>query len=1087
MTFVQPENQVFLPKDTQLAFPHILVVEASAGSGKTFQLACRFVQYLVSRNIPNSQLHGIAALTFTNEAAIEMRRRTLQFLKETAFGKGVSFDAIKEIVELETNALKKAAMEKVDELIGRYDSLQVRTIDSFLYGIVLGAAAELGLSPMDEIMPFDTLAKEAALDALFVKAAADSGLLKKLTTSVLRAVKMHESTSWWPRLILSELTRTYDEKESIYGKSFERHVSWKEHEEIRHKLEKLADLFLKEAEQLGLELKKYSMEAIERLAGGEISKALKSKAFERDDPGELFKGMKGGGKVPPRIDEIWSEIRGLLPALCESAALQAGGNYLDILYSWRKELEKWKENSRAFFFSDINQYANRVIKDIATPEIILRLGEELHHFLIDEFQDTSLVQWETIRPLIENSLAQGGSLFCVGDRKQLLYRWRGSEETVFVDGPRCFPSVAGESLYEIQLPYNRRSRMEILSFVCRLFSAENLCAWLAEEKERASAFLDESSIVKAYSGACQQVPDDYDTKSGDGFVHLELMEEGIGDTKKMYEASKRWCVDLLKDDILKRYEPSDVMILCRRNADVETFSAALLEASVPVFSQHQMSIKADPIVGEIYSLLSFALNPEDKVALVRLLTGSIAQKVWGAIPGAAGWSLAERICSIISSRPEKQDNPRYVSRVVEDVCPDLWHRVLKPFVEQCGQLSPYEMASLFIRQYEVKQNFPHHWQMVSHFLALLHGDASWQPVDWPDLDFWHEAPDDIFQVKPGETNAVRVMTVHKAKGLEADVVILPFATLAPESRGTLIEVGESCLRIYKTKSSERKYSPKLHQLYMKEMERRWMDELNVLYVSVTRPRNELYMLVPPRAGRAKNSLANLVHPILNGETMRPFGTKTPKPKGQRPRPEYDYSSSSTQLIETSASLPEWKWPGYLVRRHELKSIHGRSLKALKAADIGVEIHALLARIAGFVPVTQEPGAVETYLTELLESRADRGHEYILKKDILAKLFAVAKTLCHPLARDLFWSDSEGQVWTEMEIADREGNLYRADRVVKKGGGILVGEFKTGVSLEEKDKEQIKLYLKLIRELYPHCEVKGLLLYLDKNVVLEIKG
>lgn len=1086
MTSVQLDNQVFLPKDSDLPFPHVLLVEASAGSGKTFQLACRFVQYLISQHIPHSHISQIAALTFTNEAASEMQGRIMQFLKETAFDTGLSAQLIKGIVDTDSAALQKAALSSVDDLIQLFDSWNIRTIDSFLYRIVQGAAPELGLSPMDEIMPFDHLPKEAALDRLLVKAAYDQNLKGKLVKSIKHAIEMHEAGSWWPRQTLSELIREYDAKENIYGRSFQKSVAWQQVNSAKKDFQKSVAAFLKEVEVLGLKLKKHAQNALEKVVKGDISKAITLKAFEYEDPATLFLSSKKLENLPGNLCKIWSQVRTDLTIFCEKQTLHAGSIYLDLLHIWRKELAHWKQDRQALFFSDINHYANRVVHELGTPEIVLRLGEKMYHFFIDEFQDTSLVQWDAMAPLIENALAQGGSLFCVGDRKQLLYRWRGSEEKVFLEKPRSFPSVDQESIIEIQLPYNRRSSETILSFVRFLFSEKNFSQWLATKGEKASDFLKPDFLAQAYSGANQKTPDNGEDESRPGYVCVELMDPPLSKKEDMLNAAQKWCIDLLKDDVLHRYKPGNVMVLCRQNSDVEIFSTALHEASIPVISDRQMSVKADPVVKEIYSLLALVSNPQDNLALVQLLSGKISQNLWMRISDMSGWHLVETICFDQSSS-HQMENGAYNSSALERKYPYIWRMVLKPFIDQCGKLTPYETASLFIRQFDIKKRFPAHWPMVKHFLDLLHGDAIGRPIDWPELDFWNDLPDEIFQILPAQTNSVRVMTVHKAKGLEADVVILPFAALAADSKGplksTLLEINKSALNLYKANKHHRKYSPKLTMLYAEEMRQRWLDELNVLYVAVTRPRHELYMFIPQGIKR-KNSLVNLVRPLLKDGVKYSLGSKG----------EPEQVSLPSQLITQTAATadfslpdnpPQWKWPRYLVRKEWISPLSGDFKRAKKAADIGLEIHALLAKITGFLSVPQAPSEVEAFLKTLYKDGASKRMSKDQIEQVLEKLSEVSKTICHPLAKALFWQDLPGIVWTEMEIADKEGNLFRADRVVKSEDNILVGEFKTGEVDEQKDREQIERYLMLLRQLYPHCNAKGLLLYLDKGIVFEV--
>jgi ATP-dependent helicase/nuclease subunit A len=1066
-----------LPPDHELFFPHVLRVEASAGSGKTFLLACRFVQFLLSEKIPRGRLENLLAITFTNEATAEMRQRILELLKQAAFGEKQAVEVLSPLLDLSQARMKELALKQTDEILAAYDEWQVRTIDSFIYRLIQAAPQELGLSRQDEIETHEAPLRAAALDRILLCSAQDPVLWGLLHDLVHHYLLFQARGSWWPREELLKVLESLNEKEATYGLRFETGKGRKGSQDLAMELSRSAQGLLDKADANGLKLKSHSYKALSGTASGDLPKALSSKAWEREDLKELC--LKGSNVPAEDISIEWKALRTLAGAYAETRTLEVSKPYLKMLVPWRDQLSDLKSGSRSIFLSDINGLARRLLSELILPEVIFRLGDRLYHFLLDEFQDTSSLQWGNLFPLIDNAVAQGGSLFCVGDRKQLLYRWRGSDLEVFQRGPEAFGSLGDTGLVDLILPYNWRSREVLLEFVAQVFGMGNLERWINEEPA-ISDVLDPGYVGNVFSGAAQELPPAHAISHKGGMVRVKILSQE-GSLEEVKEESKLSLVRLLKEDVLTRHGPRDILVLVRDNQDVQDFSHCLISAGIPVFSHRQLDIREDLLVQEILEILRFLERPVDDQALASVISGDVLKGAWKSeAAGLSPWEWLEGQRLKSEGRGMK-----YLYQRLQKDFPVLWEKTLGDAFGSVGFLPPYDLVSMLVRSMDLIRHFPDHFIALSHLLELLHAHEPEYGGDLRGFIQWIETgPDEIFGVKtPQEIDAVRVMTIHKAKGLEARVVILPLATLGMRADGRIYSMDGGVLKVWHTSRELRNVSQRLSDLYKDECGRAWLDELNVLYVSLTRAKDELYVFVPQKAGgRQKNRLISLLEPLLNGNLVAKWGNtierEIPKreesdlkgqPVDRRPHEE-------TRKKRKKADDEGWNWPKYLIRRPtELKVLLSPTRK--KAMGLGDFVHRLLARLDGPMDCQCNPEEVQALLQEIFLS-ISKSPDVDTGKEI--DIGTIARTVCHPLARPLFWTGAGDETCVEKEVADKSGELFRLDRLVKGQNTLWVGEYKTGSKTRAEDRIQVSQYLNLLSQLYPDHEIRGVMLYLDQE-------
>ncbi len=468
-----------LPKDRDLEFPHIMQVKASAGSGKTYILSLRFLQFLLSDVIPDNSPARILAITFTNNATEEMRKRILKFLK-TIYLKDES-EILKKISEITTvKDIKNRSELLVEEILSNFDNFQVRTIDSFVNLIIRASTYELGLPPEYEIASSTDEFVHLAFERLISKIPSDQRI-REVFYRYIEDLNELDFKPW-------ERAREDINKFIEYEHNFHQNIKSIEVEEIE--LDSVLDEIADQLEELLISSKGKNNEKIT-----EALIAIKSKAslsFILEKLSNL--GARDRKKLKDKIEKFVN--------LYSKSSVD---NRLTLFEEVKKEIEEIKRRSRKIFLSELNMKINEFLRASHPTWIYYKLGETIKHYLIDEFQDTSELQWSNIEPLVENSLSGGGSLFFVGDQKQLLYRFRGSSFKTF-DMP--IKRFGHYKTYEIVLDKNWRSRENIVEFVGKTFDVDKIKN-LKESKKSALLTGEALKVVEnVYSTVKQKVAED---------------------------------------------------------------------------------------------------------------------------------------------------------------------------------------------------------------------------------------------------------------------------------------------------------------------------------------------------------------------------------------------------------------------------------------------------------------------------------------------------------------------------------------------------------------------------------------------------
>ena len=417
-----------LEKDSSIQFPHFIILKASAGSGKTYSLTERFVQFLLSSKIPQNHLRNILAITFSNNAAKEMKERILSWLKDLYFKDPEKIKELCEIISLKEEHLAEKAGAKVDEILRNYSDFQVKTIDSFMTSIYRASAVDLGDSPdFDIVMAPENIVAYAFNRFLrgVKEKSPEAEFLEKLLGIIFENRGGESAYLWDPsKDFLDEIVELHNRVSSMV-KEAKVIDAEKQIESVKKEIRDEAESLNRLVEKSGLARSKVS-------SFYKILEIIRNNNF----PDLADKGLSNPPVTKPKgegeawyeeISEAWDLLGNRIKKYIELHATTYYNPYLNTYEAFQHVLEEVKKKEGKIFIQDINKNLSDYLGHEIVPDVYFRIGETIYHYLIDEFQDTSPMQWANLFPLIENSLSQGGSLFAVGDTKQAIYGFRHAD------------------------------------------------------------------------------------------------------------------------------------------------------------------------------------------------------------------------------------------------------------------------------------------------------------------------------------------------------------------------------------------------------------------------------------------------------------------------------------------------------------------------------------------------------------------------------------------------------------------------------------------------------------------------------------
>ena len=827
---------------------HFKIYNASAGTGKTFNLVKDYIVLLLkSENI--SLYKNILAVTFTNKAVNEMKHRIISLLVN--YTNCISIDpAFTDIIKRETGLDEKEIFTKsskiLKNLLKNYASFEISTIDKLTQKIVRGFTYELGIDSKYEIEIDQNEILEKAVDKLISKIEIDNTYFSEIIDFSFE--KTDDNKSWditkdlqnISKLLLSE--NNYNQldligelnsddfknskkilKSSIYNLKKETTKLAEKALSLMKKNNLSEDYFSRKT--LPNHFKKISAENYERLYSNQLEENLNDGALH---------SSKASEQEILRINEIRKELS-LIYKDCKKNIydLKLFGNILSnlsplsILSLIKKELEEMKNDDNFIVISEFNKIINDEIKNQPAPFIYEKIGVKYSHFFIDEFQDTSKMQWENLRPLIENSLSsENSSLTIAGDPKQAIYSWRGGDVDEFIELIKNKSPFYCDKI-NVELDINYRSSREIVNFNNKLFSYI---------KNRYSK---NSELNEIFDFPIQKY-----FKDSAGSVTIDFYDSD--QTITLNEYYKEKVLYNINDAIDRNYSFSDICIIVRKKKEGKEIGDHLSKNEIPIISSEVLNLSSSPSVNLIINLLEYSVS-ESNYSKMKLYKSLFELN----LIERAKEDFFIDILNIDFERIKKE-------LVINDFSLDL--SILK-------NKSIYEAIEYIIDSFKLAESGNSYLQFLLDFANEYSNKNQTSFIEF--LDHYKEKKDKLNIISPSEINAVEIITIHKSKGLEFPVVIYPYANINIHN-----DLNPKAWIDFKNKIGFEIKSPlininkdievideKLYNSYQKKLE---IDNINLLYVVLTRAKNELYILSEKDLDKKGNEKLNLFSGMFIG-------------------------------------------------------------------------------------------------------------------------------------------------------------------------------------------------------------------------------
>jgi ATP-dependent helicase/nuclease subunit A len=1026
-----------LQKDTDIPFPHFMILKASAGSGKTYALTHRFVQFILSNKIHHNSLRNILAVTFSNNAAKEMKERVLEWLKDAYFEKPHVLDELQQVVAMERDKIRDRAGSLIDEILGNYSDFQIKTIDSFMATVFKASAIDFGYHPEFDILLNNESVMELSFN-LFLRNiwehTEEAVLLEEIIDNISGSKKSGAAFLWDPSgAILEEVKKLYKKISSIGTMPLVTNEK-KALQDIKYKIINMVHLIDNLINNYNIEKNRASS-----------YDAVRSSVQENNFADLLSRGLKlppvkkPGKKESSRQDsyqEILAQWEQFKELVHQFAYLHSRSAYIPYIMTYRvfsSIIESIKRLQGKVFIEDINRYLVEYLRGSIVPDVYFRLGDTVYHFLIDEFQDTSPAQWQNLIPLIDNSLSQGGSLFVVGDTKQAIYGFRDADYTIMRDCSSTSPFLSVEPI-EKELSINYRSRSRILEFTRRVFQV------LAPETPLYREALERSCLIDY-----KQTPKH--TEEGEGYVEVTIHEKNEDDPSE-----KKKIQELILELCKRGYSCGDIAVLTQRNEDAVKVTAWLNEKEIDFISFSSLDIRRRKLTGEILSLLRFLDAPTENLSFATFILGEVFNRKISYEQAAGG---SEDIRNFLFMY--RNDPPLY--KAFQKAFPSLWDVCFADLFKSAGYLPLYDLITEVFSIFRLFETFSEEesslvkiletvkdlegggYNSIGDFLLFADG-GQMEEIGTSDWDM----------NVPKEYDAVRVMTIHKAKGLGFPVVILLLYEESSKGFDYILEKDRDGIRLLKINREIAAHNEHSAELYEDERRKEKVNSLNTLYVGLTRAKYELYVI--GACGK------NCGYPL----DILPVDDFPPSEKPSCFHEMKRESGGMLQLLHTARRIQFRAGPEELLNVYEKQR--------------GEFIH----RVLSFIDYSD--GDISKRVLEIIKKvRRETGAEFpdAEVQDIIVPLIQ------HKDIAGYFTKKPGRVIRTEWEVADPTGRLFRMDRIVIDSDNVTIIDYKTGKDRSQEDtyKSQMKKYQQIVEELFPSRKVSCILVYVDMREIRKI--
>ncbi len=1020
------------------------IYSASAGSGKTYTLTQEYLRLLLSSNDAYRQ---ILAITFTNKAVNEMKDRILNNLYdfsqvETIKNAPPMFVTLSQELQLDAKSLQQKAKFILKKILHNYAYFDISTIDKFTHRLIRTFAKDLKLPQNFEVVLDTQLLLQEAVSRLINKAGTDKNLTKILIAFALE--KTDDNKSWDVTIDLLEIGKL------LFKEDTQPHLKKLENKElddflemqkgIRNKInlghqqiKKMANKCLEIIEEKNLKFSDFTssyfpkfliqLKNLERkinfdakwkkdfentsLYTKKCPEAIKETIdSQRSNFNEYFKTLK----------TTWEHLNFLKNVYKNSVPLT-------VLGAIQKEVKSIQHERDQLPISEFNSIISNEIRDQPAPFIYERLGEKYRHYFIDEFQDTSELQWKNLIPLVDNSLSsEHGSLFLVGDAKQAIYRWRGGEAEQFLKlvNKTENPFSAAPSIENLK--FNYRSHKKIVDFNNLFFTA-------------ISSYLKNTRYRHLYKTGNEQI-----SKSEiEGLVQLTFLNKN--DERSLDELNGETVLTIIKEVIEKKYNYGDICILVRNKKDGVKLADYLIQEQIAVVSSDSLLLKNSTKVNFLINLLNYLIQPHDLEFSYNLL-----------------FYLSQ----------DDENRHAFITKNLKNIAA-FFLEFYQFNVLHLSQRSVFDIMEYAIKQFKLTENSDAYINFFMDTVFDVEQKEGTSIVHF--LEYWGKKKDNLSIAAPDSLNKVQIMTIHKAKGLEFDITIFPYANAnlhSTKDSKIWLSVnsdnfhGFEEVLINGTKEVVH-YNDLAAKLFEEENNQQELDAFNVLYVALTRASKASYIITTnePSLESEQKSYSNLLTNYIEKQDIWNENKSS-------------YSFGQLKPITKEKKIPEQKPLTYHYTYKDRPSFKiltkSAQLWNTNREDAIVKGN-LLHYIMSFIETHND---IESALNIALRKGILQENE---KEDMLS---TVLKIINHSKLRIYFANGNI--VKNEKAIITATGKIIRPDRVVINKDKATIIDYKTGKP-NNAFKEQIYEYADALEKIGYTVENK-ILLYINEKITPE---
>lgn len=1067
----------------------LTVYKASAGSGKTFTLATEYIKLVVEN--PQSY-RNILAVTFTNKATEEMKMRILSQLYGIWKQLPDSANYMRVICE-KTGQSEAFVSERAGialrNLLHNYNYFRVETIDTFFQAVLRNLARELDLTANLRIELNDTQVEELAVDHLIEDLHTTDVILQWLLKYIMENIS--DDKSWNVIGQIKNFGKTifrdhYKNVSNILREKmeepgfFDRYTT--QLRELRQtamdRMKQLADEFFKIIRSEGLAIDDFSYGKAGicgfflKLQEGNFDESVVGKRVT-DSLGEPEKWCK---KTHPRRELIYSLADSTLGQILRTTMEERPKQWkiyqsadltlrhlsqLRLLGSIEKKVRELNESANRFLLSDTQQLLHALIDGSDTPFIFEKIGTQLQHVMIDEFQDTSTVQWQNFKVLLSEAMSKEGTEnLIVGDVKQSIYRWRSGDWRLLNDIQTQFPSP--EAQLDIRtLSTNYRSERHVIEFNNAFFRTAAKLEYLTLQDDPEA-----TALQRAYTDVEQSVPDKLDNN---GLINIQLLT--ADDYQEKTFARMANIVSELCD---KGVRPSEIAILVRMNANIPLIADYFTKhlPDIRIVSDEAFRLDASVAVNLLVEALHFITHPNDILAKANIA------KLYQ--------------CYVLGNNTE--DNELLLStNPLDEQLPEAY---INHF-EELMKLSLYELTERLYTLFELNRLEGQSAYLCAFYDQLLTFTSENATGIDAFIAEWEETLC-AKTIQSDEINGIRLISIHKSKGLEFAHVIIPFCDWQLEKQGNILwcqpdEAPFNELPIVPVDYSQKQMKGTIYEDdYQHEHLQNTVDNLNLLYVAFTRASQSLFVIGKRNAKNSRSMLIEQVLPLIAEEK----------------------SEAVLSGVDNENEPMEFSWGTLMPKENKghQKESHNPFLQ--KTTPVSIDINTFNNPVS-----FRQSNRSKDFISEQdEESNEQQQRQYIQTGSILHQIFSTIRTSADidgalkrlqlegilydeqvtaekissmlrkrlQNARVSDWFSDRWTLFNECAILSVENGEVierRPDRVMTDGKEWVVVDFKFG-SPKDEYLDQVREYMQLLADM-GHTDIKGYLWFVYSNKIQEV--